>query len=516
MADEVRNSGSRLTPEEIRARREEFKKIQENGHTIELTTQSDKKHSGVSYDYMDRLNKDIEAGIFEDVGHDGFTKNEKRALGNEFDSVFTEHGYSTKFTTMEAGEKYEISYDDYIRLAKAAGYELVKEKAIPENKPADEKSSDNNPPDETVVQTVVTVEIPEDYEVTDVEVRTDSNDGNNVPVEDGTTPVIENKVTIIYENDEDADYVVTDSSEQDSKDRSVQVPNPTPVQDPKKKIAQAPDALPKQAPANKPLVAINNVINEDSSGDALATPTNADASNANDSVSPISTDAPKADNAGQKTENKNKPASEQTYADSEEELIAFFENDEELSGKTNQQRVQIMNQRVAGLDSQISRLERTTETYTTKKVLFFGGKTKTRELPAEVVEARKAQAEQLKADKDNLMRYQVYAKQVLGSEYWNGTFSPSSLKDNNGVVLQEHGTYHEATVTDASGNTRRVIQTRTYEDVSDGQGGTKKGYVNRYYPIDVQKVGDPNIGNGVYWSIVPDKEHELTNVKPVR
>ena len=78
MVDEVRNSGNRLTQEEIAARRDAFNKIQENGHEIILTMQpKNPNNSGVSYDYMARLNQDIEAGIFEDVNQDGFTKKEK-------------------------------------------------------------------------------------------------------------------------------------------------------------------------------------------------------------------------------------------------------------------------------------------------------------------------------------------------------------------------------------------------------------------------------------------------------
>ena len=212
----------------------------------------------------------------------------------------------------------------------------------------------------------------------------------------------------------------------------------------------------------------------------------------------------------------NKQKSQTTYTNSEEELKAYFDNDEEMAGKTNQERAKIMQERVNNLNSQIIELERTTETYTTKKILMFGGKTKTRDLPAEVVQERQAQAAKLREDKDNLMRYQMYAKRVLADEYWNGAFSPYNLEDEQGNVLVEHGTYYKATVVDDSGTTHKVIEERRTELQTDSEGWPQRVSVSRYYPADIQKVGNPNIGDGLYWEIVPDKEHELKNVTPTK
>ena len=171
----VNGNGNGLTPEEIKARREAFNKIKEEGHTIELTVQKkDPKNSGVSYDYMDRLNKDIEAGIFVDNNKDGknnqFSNYDKRNLGNEFTDVFTEHGYSTKFGKMKAGEKYEITFDDYVRLADAAGYELVKEEK-PAPAPVEKKMPEIKP----VPFTIPEVKIPE-LKIKPVEPKAEQND----------------------------------------------------------------------------------------------------------------------------------------------------------------------------------------------------------------------------------------------------------------------------------------------------------------------------------------------------
>ena len=141
---------SSLSPQEVDNRRKEFAKLKEEGHTIELTARG--KNSGVSYDYMDRLNKDIEAGIFEDRTEEGFTKNDKLGLANEFESVFLDHGYikskddflRMKASNKKGGRSYEITYDEYIKLANAAGYYLVEKPEEPA-KPKEAKAPDNKP-----------------------------------------------------------------------------------------------------------------------------------------------------------------------------------------------------------------------------------------------------------------------------------------------------------------------------------------------------------------------------------
>ena len=141
---------SSLSPQEVDNRRKEFAKLKEEGHTIELTARG--KNSGVSYDYMDRLNKDIEAGIFEDRTEEGFTKKDKLGLANEFESVFLDHGYikskddflKMKASNKKGGRSYEITYDEYIKLANAAGYYLVEKPEEPA-KPKEAKAPDNKP-----------------------------------------------------------------------------------------------------------------------------------------------------------------------------------------------------------------------------------------------------------------------------------------------------------------------------------------------------------------------------------
>ena len=157
---------SSLSPQEVDNRRKEFAKLREEGHTIELTARG--KNSGVSYDYMDRLNKDIEAGIFEDRTEEGFTNKDKLGLANEFESVFLDHGYikskddflKMKASNKKGGRSYEITYDEYIKLANAAGYYLVEKPEEPA-KPKEAKAPDNKPePVAEYKKAVPTPEVP--------------------------------------------------------------------------------------------------------------------------------------------------------------------------------------------------------------------------------------------------------------------------------------------------------------------------------------------------------------------
>ena len=180
-----------------------------------------------------------------------------------------------------------------------------------------------------------------------------------------------------------------------------------------------------------------------------------------------------------------------------------------MADKDGKERAQIMSQRIRDLDMQIYDLEKTTETYTTRKILFFGGKTKERELPPDVIEARQAQAEELKQKKDSLMRYSVYAERVLAAKYWNGPYSPEDLKDEQKNVLEKHQTYYKTIASDETGTPQRVIGIKTYEKQQNEYGTSVSRPVMKYYPIDVRKVGSPKVGMGLRWEVVPDKEHEL-------
>lgn len=93
-----------------------------NSFQNKLTYRGENRRSGVSYDYMDKLNTLVDQGIFYDKDGDGFTKAEKKALEAEFFALHKEKNYSTNFVTMQAGTTHEYTFDDFVRLAQSAGY----------------------------------------------------------------------------------------------------------------------------------------------------------------------------------------------------------------------------------------------------------------------------------------------------------------------------------------------------------------------------------------------------------
>ncbi len=112
----------------------DFESIKQNGYTNVLKYRGKNKPSGITYDYMEQLGQYVDKGIFEDAKKDSFTRKEKQALQNELFNIHKEHNYSTNFNSMRPGTKTQYSYDDFIRLANAAGYTL-KEKMSEEVKP---------------------------------------------------------------------------------------------------------------------------------------------------------------------------------------------------------------------------------------------------------------------------------------------------------------------------------------------------------------------------------------------
>ncbi len=112
-----------------------------NGITrITLTdgTQRTPRRIGLSYDYMDKLNSYVKAGIFVDKDNNGFTKAEQKALGKEFEKLHTERGDKINFKRMLAGKTVDYKDEEFIRLAKAAGYVLAEDvKSSEEVKAAD-------------------------------------------------------------------------------------------------------------------------------------------------------------------------------------------------------------------------------------------------------------------------------------------------------------------------------------------------------------------------------------------
>lgn len=462
--NEVRsNSQNVLSQEEIAKRKEAFNKIKENGHEIVLTNKGN--NSGVSYDYMDRLNQDIEAGIFEDKNKDGFSNNDKKALGSEFTSVFSEHGYSTKFNRMHAGDSFAISYDDYVRLANAAGY-VLKEEA----------------PVQPVVQEQVT-----EQQVVPQEIKKEETTPAEVKTVTGTTPVDETQGEDVIVEFETTTVTDSEGNVIDKQSQSTVTPL-FGTATAKKSIVTDPDALPAQAPKDKKTAA---------PAEATVTPV----VNSTEDKKAVATETPATETPATET-----PATETPATNNEAAINNALDEDPELAGKTGKERLEILKNREVELRKQQRELAKTSETYQTKGFLGMFKKTKTREYTPEQVAERQAQLEQVNAQLDEVNKYKVYVDNVQANEYWSGKYATQDLKDAQGNVVNQYPTYNRVTIVDQNGNEQRAARVDTYNKET-------YSYDAKYYSLDVQKVGDPKMGFGTYYSVVPDMNNEIVNYK---
>ena len=517
----VNGNGNGLTPEEIKARREAFNKIKEEGHTIELTVQKkDPKNSGVSYDYMDRLNKDIEAGIFVDNNKDGknnqFSNYDKRNLGNEFTDVFTEHGYSTKFGKMKAGEKYEITFDDYVRLADAAGYELVKEEK-PAPAPVEKKMPEIKPVPFTIPET----KIPE-LKIKPVEPQAEQND--TVTWDITTTEYPDGSKERV------GSYSV--NGEETPVSEFVEAPEQT-----GKKVVTEPDAVPAKASNDKGIPAVEEVAVSEVKEEAPAAPAHRPFLTAPVKAAPLTIptvtadldkpikkldiapvqvtetetapkakeEAPAAAPAEVETAKEEAPATQETQT-AEEKLTAAIDSDPLLAGKTTEERLNALRNWGFEATKKERELKRTTVTETKPRFLGLGKKEYERALTPEELAANQQALQELAAEKDKYKKYEVYVKNVENDEYWNGLYASQDLRDKNGNVVAEYPQYDRVTVVDAQDNERRVARVNTYNPKT-------LETTTQYFSLDVQKVGDPTMGSGVYYSVVPDTTNELKDVQ---
>ena len=86
--------------------------------------------------------------------------------------------------------------------------------------------------------------------------------------------------------------------------------------------------------------------------------------------------------------------------------------------------------------------------------------------------------------------------------------SITQSKNEYGNKLKQNPTYDRVTTSDG----RRVARTSEY--VRDDQGYPQTVY--HYYPVLVEKIGNPKIGSGTYYSVIPDLDNELTDVESAK
>ncbi len=532
---------SSLSPQEVDNRRKEFAKLREEGHTIELTARG--KNSGVSYDYMDRLNKDIEAGIFEDRTEEGFTNKDKLGLANEFESVFLDHGYikskddflKMKASNKKGGRSYEITYDEYIKLANAAGYYLVEKPEEPA-KPKEAKAPDNKPkPVAEDKKAVPTPEVP-----TPKPVEEPKNEKLDTVILDSTTYTDENGNVIADDtralvngqpyhsktgfntfgtlDPEHVDWRQYSQSELDKMDNA-----PT-----GKKTTTEPDTLPKPAPNDKALTPTEEinlaepVVVADATPEVKPTPT-VDATpevkpTPTVDATPVVKPTPTVDATPEvkptptvdaTPEVKPTPTVDATPVkntkteSAKEEFQKALASDPELGNKTDKERAEILNAKASSIETEISRLQQPTVVY--KKRLFGGSKPKVIATAEQNTEANKDKIAELKQKLDSTKRIKEYTDAVAGNITG---FGSTSLVDKNGNTVASYPQYSTVKYKNANGQESYVARVMEYNT-------TTHKTETKYYSFDVQKVNDLK-GLPERWQAVPDMKNQLTDGQEVR
>ena len=186
----------------------------------------------------------------------------------------------------------------------------------------------------------------------------------------------------------------------------------------------------------------------------------------------------------------------------EYKLRAELDADAELAGKDIAERINILNNRQYNLYSEKSELQDNTVKYQTKGFLGLFKKTKERNLTEQEIAQRQKRISEIDIEADRNARLLAFAKYIDGKKYWVDKVSAQTLKDENGNTIKEYPTYIKVTLTGPDGSTRRAVRIDNYDPQT-----LKYNY--KYYALDIQKVGDPNVGDGLRYSLVPDLETEL-------
>ena len=508
---------SSLSPQEVDNRRKEFAKLREEGHTIELTARG--KNSGVSYDYMDRLNKDIEAGIFEDRTEEGFTNKDKLGLANEFESVFLDHGYikskddflRMKASNKKGGRSYEITYDEYIKLANAAGYYLVEKPEEPA-KPKEAKAPDNKPePVAEDKKAVPTPEVP-----TPKPVEEPKNEKLDTVILDSTTYTDENGNVIADDTRAlvngqpyhsktgfntfgtlDPEHVDWRQYSQSELDKMENAPTG-------KKTTTEPDTLPKPAPNDKALAPTEEinlaepVVVADATPVAKPTPTVDTTPEVKPTPTVDATPEVKPTPTVDATPVKN------TKTESaKEEFQKALASDPELGNKTDKERAEILKAKASSIETEISRLQQPTVVY--KKRLFGGSRSKVIATAEQNTEANKDKIAELEQKLDSTKRIKEYTDAVAGNITG---FGATSLVDKDGNTVASYPQYSTVKYRDANGQESNVARVMEYNT-------TTHKTETKYYSFDVQKVNDLK-GLPERWQAVPDMKNQLTDGQEVR
>ena len=101
----------------------------------------DRKHTGISFDLLDKFIEAAKDGILEDVDHQGYTDENKKAFGKAFDDLRKQklaaaqrNPYGKEYTNMKNGTEFNFTAAELETLYKAAGFDIKKAEEKKEEK----------------------------------------------------------------------------------------------------------------------------------------------------------------------------------------------------------------------------------------------------------------------------------------------------------------------------------------------------------------------------------------------
>ncbi|MCR5264965.1 MAG: hypothetical protein K6E29_00040 [Cyanobacteria bacterium RUI128] len=114
----------------------------------------DGRHTGISFDLLDKFIEAAASGVLEDIDHKGYTRENMAAFGREFDKLRSEKlaeakrdPYNKKYTKMMNGAEFTFSAQELERLYKAAGFDLAqKNTTVTQPNPVAEEVTEVVPP----------------------------------------------------------------------------------------------------------------------------------------------------------------------------------------------------------------------------------------------------------------------------------------------------------------------------------------------------------------------------------
>lgn len=451
-----------------------FDSVKANGFTNELTYRGMKQRSGVSYDYMDKLNQLVDQGIFVDKDGDGFTSAEKKALESEFFNLHTEKGYKTNFKSMLPGTSYDYSYDDFVRLAQAAGYVLKEEGSAPAAKKEEKEPDVPSEPAkaDTPLAAVEEVKTPQVEEEEGFEPISQSGKQTLNDIASAGLPDGEYDIHFTGEKAVDANgNVVAEEAHGTVNGQKFKYVSGAQ----RKPVNPNPDAAAVQAKPDTPLASVSTVAVPEKSEE-------------------VSTDAPAEAEQAETVET----APLAPTAKASTSLI----DDPEFAALSYDEKLQTIRKMTSEIESEIRSAERTSYTKKTKGFLGIGRKTKSVNYTAEELAQRQANLPQLKAELEEAKMQEVLVRDTQG-QYWSGKWNPAYTINADGTADKSHRNNYTRVET-ADG--RRIAAVDTWNEETHQND-------RRYYSVKVAKTGDPDIYKHTYYAVVPNFDDELTDVE---